>query len=151
MSAQLQNHGERLKRLLKIRQTLADSAEAQVRESADQVRNLERAEASVAGEIQNTREEIAYSPSLSGNELNLNEKYIRALSANLQNIRKDLENAKHTLEIRQRQFRQAMSDVKVTEKLQDRRLQELTRKNEAANQKTMDDGFIRSLVRSRQK
>jgi flagellar export protein FliJ len=150
MSAQLQNHTERLKRLLRIRQTLADAAEGQVRESADQVQNLERAEASVDGNIQNTREEIAYSKSLSGNELHLNEKYIQTLSANLQNIKKNLENAKHTLEIRQRQWRQAMSDVKMTEKLRDRRLQELSRKNEVANQKAMDDGFIGSLVRSRQ-
>jgi flagellar export protein FliJ len=150
MSAERQNHAQRLKRLLQIRQTLADAAEGQVRESTDQVGNLERAEASVAGNIQNIREEIAYSKSLSGNELHLNEKYIHTLSANLQNIKKNLENATHTLEIRRRHWRQAMSDVKLTEKLRDRRLQELSRKNEAANQKAMDDEFIRSLVRSRQ-
>jgi len=149
MADQLRAHTQRLKRLLQIRQTLANVAEAQVRESSDRVRVLERAEEGVTGKIQNALEEIAYSPRLSGKELHLSENFIRTLYTNRQSIKQNLEKAKDNLDIRQRQWKEAMSELKVVEKIQDRRLQELTREDEVANQKSMDDAFIVKLVRSR--
>ena len=149
LADQLRAHAERLKRLLHIRQILADAAEAQVRESSDRVRSLEHAEEGVTGKIQGTLEEIAYSATLSSSELHLSEKFIRSLYANRQSIKENLEKAKDNLEIRRHEWKEAMSELKVVEKIQDRRLQELTRKDEVANQKLMDDAFIIKLVRTR--
>jgi flagellar export protein FliJ len=149
MADQLRVHTQRLKRLLQIRQTLANAAEAQVHESSERVFKLENAQQGVTGQIQSTLEEIAYSPRLSGIELHLSEKFIRTLYSNRQSIKENLEKAKDNLEVRRRQWREAMSELKVVEKIQDRRLQELSRKDEVANQKSMDDAFIVKLVRSR--
>jgi flagellar export protein FliJ len=149
MSEQLRAHTQRLKRLLQIRQTMADAAEAQLRESTYRLRSLEQAEEAVTGKIQNAREEIAYSVSLSGEELHLSENLIGALFLNRHSIRENLEKARDTLAIRQRQWKQAMSELRMVEKIQDRRLQELSRKDEVANQRSMDDSYIGKLVRSR--
>src|SRR5262245_16769026 len=120
MADQLRAHTQRLKRLLQIRQTLANAAEAEVRESFEKVRSLEHAEQGVTGTIQNVLEEIAYSPRLSGAELHLSEKFIRALYLNRQSIKENLEKAKDNLEVRRREWKEAMSELKVVEKIQDR-------------------------------
>ena len=83
----------------------------------------------------------------SGSDLQNSEHYIHALELQRVLIRQSLEKAAGNLDLRRREWTEAMRDQKVIEKVQERRLHQFVRTGDAANQKTQDDASIGRYVR----
>jgi flagellar export protein FliJ len=140
---------KRLERLLQIRETYVSVAETNVKQAEGEVRQCEQAQATVAGQIQDTQAEIAYLSNASGHDIQTSEKYIFALRQQSKLIKQSLEKAAGNLEQRRREWTEAMREQKVIETMQERRLHQWRREDDVAKQKSQDDNSIARYVRSR--
>ena len=140
---------KRLERLVRIRQTNASLAEAGVKQAESEVRHLEDADRTAAGNIQDTQAGIAYLQTATGQDIQRRERYIHALEHQRQLIRQSLETATSTLTQRRSEWTEAMRDERIAEKLQERRLHQWQRENDTAQQKLQDDASIARYVRTR--
>jgi flagellar export protein FliJ len=140
---------KRLERLLQIRETYVSIAEAEVKSAEGEVRRIETAAVEVAGNIQDTRAEIAYLKSAMGKEVQNSEKYLKELGHQQEVIRQSLEKATTNLDKRRSEWTEAMKEQKVIEKLQERRLHQWEREDDVANRKVQDDVSIGRYVRTR--
>jgi flagellar export protein FliJ len=147
----LKSNLKRLERLFQIRQTYVSVAEAGVKTAEREVRKLEAAEDQVAGNIQDTRAEIAYRQTATGHDLQTGEKYIQALQTQRETIQLSLEKATGNLEQRRRDWTEAMREQKIIEKMQERRLHQWERADSVEVQKQQDDASVGRYVRTRQK
>ena len=139
---------KRLERLFQIRETYVSVAESGVKQAEAEVRKLAAADSEVAGNIQDMRAGIAYVQTASGSDLQNSEHYIHALELQRVLIRQSLEKAAGNLDQRRREWTEAMRDQKVIEKVQEQRLHQFVRADDAANQKTQDDASIGRYVRA---
>ncbi|HEY2383029.1 MAG TPA: flagellar FliJ family protein [Terriglobia bacterium] len=149
MSTRLKGSLPRLERLFHIRQTYVSVAEAGVKQAEGEVRRLENADSEAAGQIQQTREGIAYLKTATGNDLQSGERYIEALKQQRKVIHQSLETATTNLAQRRSEWSEAMKAQKIIEKLQARRLHQSEREDDAALQKSQDDASIGRYVRTR--
>src|SRR5437867_12729458 len=149
MSDDLKSNLKRLERLFQIRQTYVSVAEAGVKSAEGEVRTLETAENLVAGDIQDTKAEIAYRQTASGHELQSGEKYIQSLQTQREIIQQSLDKATSNLEQRRREWTEAMREQKVTEKEQVRRLHQWERADNVQVQKQQGDASVGRYVRTR--
>ena len=149
MSDHLKSNIKRLQRLLQVRQMVAGVAEANVRETENQLQNLNHAQEEILGKIQMTRAEIAYSTTMSGEEVAIGEKRIQALHLRHKSIQQAVENARGKLEHRRREWVEARREQKIVEKIRERRLLEWERTEEVSKQKSVDDASIGRFIRSR--
>jgi flagellar export protein FliJ len=130
---------DRVERLVGVRQTYVTAAEAAVREAEVLVRYFEEAAETIARQIQQTREGIAYLKSLSGHEVQTREKHILSLNFKARQIAQDLEKAVQMLDKRRAEWRETMKDKKIVERVQERRLQEWERSVDVLEQKQVDE------------
>ena len=151
MKDDLKSNLKRLERLFQIRQTYVSVAEACVKSAEGEVRTLETAENLVAGNIQDTKAEIAYRQTASGHELQSGEKYIQSLQTQREIIQQSLDKATSNLEQRRREWTEAMREQKVIEKVQVRRLHQWERADNVEVQKQQDDASVGRYVRTRRK
>ena len=140
---------KRLDRLAHIKQTYVSVAEANVKNAEREVRQLETAENKVTGHIQNTQAEIAYLQSATGHDVQSSERYIRALELQRTLIKQSLEKANINLEQRRTEWTEAMREQKIVEKVQERRLHQSERQDDAAGQKSQDEMSVSRFVRRR--
>ncbi len=140
-----------MERLFQIRQTYVSVAEAGVKTAEHEVSKLEAADGQVAGNIQDTRAEIAYRQTSTGHDLQTGEKYIQALQTQRQQIQQSLEKATGNLEQRRREWTEAMREQKIIEKMQERRLHQWERADGVEVQKQQDDASVGRYVRTRQR
>ncbi len=140
---------KRLERLAHIKQTYVSVAEANVKNAEREVRQLETAENKITGHIQNTQAEIAYLQSATGHDVQSSERYIRALELQRTLIRQSLEKANINLEQRRTEWTEAMREQKIVEKVQERRLHQSERQDDAAGQKSQDEMSVSRFVRRR--
>jgi flagellar export protein FliJ len=138
----------RLDRLVRIRQTHSSAVEADVKQSESEVRRLEAAREETAGNIQDTRAEIAYLQTATGHEIQSNERYIQALEHQRKLIQQSLVKATDNLEQRRQEWTEAMREERIAEKLQERRLHQWQREDDVAQQKLQDDASIVRHVRT---
>jgi flagellar export protein FliJ len=150
MKDELKSNLKRLERLFQIRQTYVSVAEAGVKSAEREVRQLETAEDKVAGNIRDTRAEIAYRQTASGHDLQSGEKYIQSLQTQRKIIQQSLDKATGQLEQRRRDWTEAMREQKIIEKMQERRLDQFERADSVELQKQQDDATIGRYVRTRQ-
>jgi len=141
---------KRLERLVQIKQTYVSVAEANVKQAEGEVRQLEKAENEVAGNIQHTQAEIAYLRSATGHDVQSGEKYIRSLEIQRKQIQQSLEKATSNLEQRRSEWTEAMREQKIMEKVQERRLHQCERDDDVTNQKSQDEVSVGRYVRTRQ-
>jgi len=139
---------QRLARLVRIRQTHSSAAEAGVKQSQGEVRRLEAAGEEAAGNIQDTRAEIAYLKTAPAHDIQSSERYIEALEYQRKLIQQSLVKATDNLEQRRQEWTEAMRDERLAEKLQERRLHEWQREDDVAQQKLQDDASIVRHVRT---
>jgi flagellar export protein FliJ len=149
MSGGLKVSLKRLERLSQIRQTYVSVAEAGVKQAEGEVRRLETADAEAAGSIQSTQAGIAYLQTAAGRDIQNGENYIQALQQQRKIIRQSLETATGNLELRRGEWTEAMREQKIIEKVQEHRLHQWEREDDAANQKSQDDVSIGRYVRTR--
>jgi flagellar export protein FliJ len=149
MKDRLKSSLKRLERLLQIRETYVSVAEAGVKRAEGEVRRLETAATEVEGNIQHNRAGIAYLQSATGSDVQNTEKYIQALHHHQKLIHQSLETATTNLDKRRHEWTEAMREQKIIEKLQERRLHQWEREDDAANQKSQDDVSIGRYVRTR--
>ena len=142
---------KRLERLNEIRQTYVSVAEAGVKTAEGEVRQLEAADNTVAGDIEHTRAEIAYCHTATGHDLQSGEKYIAALNTQREVIQQSLEKANSNLEQRRHEWTEALREQKVIEKMQERRFHEWEHEDSVDIQKQQDDASIGRYVRAQQK
>jgi len=140
---------KRLERLFQIRQTYVSVAEAGVKQAENEVRRLETADTEVAGNIQHTQAGIAYLQTASGQDIQNGERYIQALQQQRKQIQQSLETATGKLEQRRGEWTEAMREQKVIEKVQERRLHQWERQDDAAGQKSQDEMSVGRFVRTR--
>ena len=149
MKNKLRPHIKRLERLVQIRQTYVSAAEAGVKQAEHEVRRLEAAENETAENIQDSQAGIAYLRTAAGRDIQTGERYIRALQKQRKLIRQSLETATGNLEQRRTEWTEAMREQKIAAKLQERRLHQWEREDDAAQQKSQDDTSIARYVRTR--
>ena len=142
---------KRLERLFHIRETYVSIAEANVKRAEGEVRRFENADVEVRGNIQHTQAQIAYLQNAMGSDIQNGDMYIQALNQQRKIIHQSLETARTNLAERRAEWTQAMKEQKIIEKLQERRLHQWEREDDAANQKTQDDVSIGRYVRTREK
>jgi flagellar export protein FliJ len=130
---------DRIQRLVEVRQTYVNVAEAAVREAEVLVRYFEEEAEKNARQIQATREEIAYLKTLTGHEVQAREKHIFSLNFKARQIAQDLEKAVQMLEKRRAEWRETMKDKKIVERVQERRLLEWERSVDVHEQKQVDE------------
>jgi len=140
---------KRLERLAHIKQTYVSVAEANVKNAEGEVRQLETAETKIIGNIQNTQAEIAYLQTATGHDVQSGERYIRGLELQRTLIRQSLEKANINLEQRRKEWTEAMREQKIIEKVQERRLHQWERQDDAAGQKSQDEMSVGRFVRTR--
>jgi flagellar export protein FliJ len=140
---------KRLGRLVQIRDTYVSVAEAGVKRAETEVRKLEAADREAAGNIQDTQAGIAYMKAAKGKDLQTCEKYINALERQRKLIKQSLETAMGNLEQRRGEWTEAKREQKIAAKLQERRLHQLEREDDVAQQKSQDDVSIARYVRTR--
>lgn len=147
----MREHLKRLGRLAQVRQTYVSVAEAGVKESESQLHSLRQRDDEVVGNIQATRAEIAYRPSLTGHDAQHGERYIKALENQRRMVRQSLERAQLKLEQKRLEWVEARREHKVVQKVQERRLLECNRKDDVEQQKAMDEVSIGRFIRSQPK
>jgi len=140
---------KRLERLIQIRQTYVSVAETAVKQAEKELRRLEVAEHELAGHIRHTQEGIAYLKSASGQDVQTDDAYIKELEKQRGLLQLSIEKATGNLEQRRREWTEAMREEKIASKLQERRLHQLERADDVAQQKAQDDAFIARYVRTR--
>ena len=140
---------KRLERLVQIRDTYVDAAEAGVKQAERELRGLEAAEREVAGNIQQVQAGIAYLKTATGHDVQVDDRYIQALSRQRKQLQQLLEKAADNLEHRRREWTEAMREQKIAAKLQERRLHQWEREGDTAQQKSQDDDAIARYVRTR--
>ena len=148
MADELKPAIKRLKRLLQVRETLSNAAEAALRESEHEVHRLNTAQEVIAGNIRGVRAETAYSESFTVNRVQLAETYIKSLEIGGIKVRQELEKADKILERRRIDYVHALSQQRITEKILEQRLHESQRIDDIATQKAMDDSHLGKMVRS---
>jgi flagellar export protein FliJ len=149
MKNRLRSSLQRLERLLQIRQTYVSAAEAGVKQAENEVKRLQAAESETTGNIQHTQAGIAYLQTATGQDIQSGERYIKALQQQRKLIRQSLEKATGNLEQRRTEWTEAKREEKIAEKLQERRLHQWERDDDAAQQKSQDDVSISRYVRTR--
>jgi flagellar export protein FliJ len=149
MKDRLKSSLKRLERLAEIRETYVTAAEAGVKQAEGEVRRLEAAKDVVAGHIQDTQAGIAYLQTATGRDLQSGDTYIQALKRQRKLLQQSLEKAANNLETRRQEWTEAMRQQKIVSKLQERRLQQWEREDDADQQKSQDDTSIARYVRSR--
>src|SRR5207249_11287477 len=132
-----------------IKQTYVSVAEANVRNAEREVRHLESAESKLTGNIQVKQAEIAYLQTATGQDVQSGERYIQALELQRRLIRQSLEKANLNLEQRRQEWTEAMREQRIVEKVQERRLHQWERQDDAADQKSQDEISIGRFVRTR--
>jgi flagellar export protein FliJ len=142
---------KRLERLLQIRETYVSVSEANVKLAEGEVRKFATAEETVAGQIRDTKAEIAYLKSATAHDVQSSEKYISALQSRRKQIQQALEKADRTLEQRRNEWTEAMREKKIIEKMQEHRLQEWQHEDDVAKQNSQDENTIARYVRTRLK
>jgi flagellar export protein FliJ len=147
--SELKQSLKRLERLVQLRETYVSVAEAGVKQAEGEVRRLEAADQEVVGNIQHTQAEIAYLQTATGHDIQTGERYIHALEKQRKLIQVSLEQATGNLELRRREWTEAMREQKITAKLQERRLHQSDRATDVELQKMQDDAFIGRFVRTR--
>jgi len=140
---------KRLERLVQIKETYVSVAEANVKSAEGEVRQLEAAENEIAGNIQHTQAEIAYLQTATGHDVQSGENYIRLLEGQRKLVQQSLEKATTNLEQRRGEWTEAMREQKIIEKVQERRLHQWERQDDAAGQKSQDEISIGRFVRTR--
>src|SRR4029453_12843441 len=99
--------------------------------------------------IRVTQAGIAYLQTATGHDVQSGERYIQALETQRKLIQLSLEKATGNLEQRRQEWTEAMREEKIASKLQERRLHQLERADEVAQQKAQDDAFLGRYVRTR--
>jgi flagellar export protein FliJ len=130
---------ERIERLVEVRQTYVNAAEAAVKEAEGIVRYFQEELQQNARQIQQAREEIAYLKSLTGHDIQTREKHILSLGIRARQISQDLEKAEQLLEKRRGEWRETMKDKRIVERVQERRLQEWQRSVNLMEQIQVDE------------
>jgi flagellar export protein FliJ len=140
---------DRLHRLALIRDAYTRVAEARVKDSEGQVREIERQDEEIVRNIQVAQAEFAQRSAVFGKEVQQNDKYVNALLRHRKIVRQSLEKAKVTLDQRREAWLETRREQKIVDQLEARRLQQWQREQEIALQKFVNDAFIGRLVRSR--
>ena len=149
MNDTLKTNLKRLERLVQLRQTYVDIAEANVKQAEAEVRRLETEDKDNTGNIRETRAGIAYLQSAPGDHVKNSARYLQALELQRKLIRQFLAKANTQLAQRRGEWTEAMREEKIAAKLQERRLNQRDYKDNVAQQKSQDEAFIGSYVRKR--
>ena len=138
---------DRIERLVEVRQTYVNAAEAAVREAEVLVRYFEEEAAKVVLQIQQMREEIAYLKTLTAHAVQAREKHIFSLNFKARQIAQDLEKAVQMLEKRRAEWRETMKEKKIVERVQERRAHEWKRSVDVLAQKQVDEMTVGRFAR----
>lgn len=140
---------KRLDRIAAIRGTIASAAEARLREAEVRVREVELQDSIIVRQIQLIRAEITQIPSMTGQEIQQNERFIQRLNKQRAATLQMLENARKIVRERQAEWMEARREQRIIDRLQEKRLLEWQRQQEIARQKNADDNFIGKIVREK--
>ena len=140
---------DRLHRLALIRDAYTRVAEARVKETEGQVRDIERQDEQIVRNIQVAQAEFAERETVSGKEIQQNDNYLNSLLRNRKIVLQSLEKARATLDQRRAAWVETRREQRIVDRLEARRLQEWRREQEIELQKFVNDVFIGRMVRSR--
>ncbi len=140
---------KRLDRIAAIRGTIASAAEARLREAELRVREVELQDSVIVRQILLIRAEITRIPSITGQAILQNDRFIQRLNKQRAATLQMLENAKKIVDERQAEWIEARREQRIIERLQEKRLLEWQRQQEIARQKDADDNFIGKIVREK--
>jgi len=140
---------DRLHRLALIRDAYTRVAEARVKETEGQVRDIERQDERIVRNIQVAQAEFAERETVSGKEIQQNDNYLNSLLRNRKIVLQSLEKARATLDQRRAAWVETRREQRIVDRLEARRLQEWRREQEIELQKFVNDVFIGRMVRSR--
>ena len=140
---------DRLHRLALIRDAYTRVAEARVKETEGQVRDIERQNEQIVRNIQVAQAEFAERETVSGKEIQQNDNYLNSLLRNRKIVLQSLEKARATLDQRRAAWVETRREQRIVDRLEARRLQEWRREQEIELQKFVNDVFIGRMVRSR--
>ena len=140
---------ERLERLVHLRQTYVSVAEAGVKQAEGEMRRLESANNELTGNIRATQAGIAHLQSSTGQAVQISERYMRALEYQRKLIQQSLVKATTNLDLRRSEWTEAMREEKIVAKLQEHRVHQSVREDDAVQQKSQDDASISRYVRTR--
>lgn len=149
MSDTLKTNLKRLERLVQLRQTYVDIAEANVKQAEAEVRRLETADKDTTGNIRETQAGIASLQTARSDDVQNRGRYLQALEMQRKQLRQFLAKASTQLAQRRGEWTEAMREEKIAAKLQERRLNQRDYKDNVAQQKSQDEAFIGSYVRKR--
>lgn len=138
---------DRIERLVDVRQTYVNAAEAAVREAESMVRYFEEEAQKNARQVQQVREEIAHMTSLTGGDIQGRERYIASLNLKARQIEQDREKAVQMVEKRRGEWRETMKDKKIVESLQERRQHEWVHSVDVLAQKQVDEMSVGRFAR----
>jgi flagellar export protein FliJ len=147
MSGDLKPRIKRLRRLLDLRETLSDAAEAGVRESEQQVRNLEAAKRTLEENIRDARTEASKSQTLSGHRLRVVERFVESLERRSASAQYNIEKTTAVLERRRSDWVEALRQQRIVERSLKRRSLEWQRLDDASTQKLLDDSYNGKIAR----
>ena len=140
---------DRLHRLALLRDAYTRVAEARVKETEGQVRDIERQNEQIVRNIQVAQAEFAERETVSGKEIQQNDNYLNSLLRNRKIVLQSLEKARATLDQRRATWVETRREQRIVDRLEARRLQQWRREQEIELQKFVNDVFIGRMVRSR--
>ena len=135
-------HLERLGRILNVRQIAVDEAEGLVRECEFQIQRLETQRDSEESRIRQTMEEFAHVDGRTGLGLQRSEKAIQAGRDYIARILQDVDELRVQLVDHRARWTEARREFKTVEKLRERQLHEMSRKENVLMQKMIDEVSI---------
>lgn len=138
---------QRLRRLLSIRETMSDAAEAGVRESQQLVDKLDATRRNIEENIATTRHETAQIKSIEAPKLGVIERFVQALENRQVSVAYSLEKAKVTLDRRRDEWVEALRQQRIVERTLRRQKAQVERYADVVAQKAMDDSHNASLTR----
>jgi flagellar export protein FliJ len=147
MSESLKPRIQRLRRLLSLRETLSDAAEAGVRESQQLVDRLDANRRSIEENIAATRNETAQLTSVAGQKLSMVERFVQALENRHVSVQYSLDKAKVSLDRRRDEWVEALRQQRIVERTLRRQKAQLERHNDMTTQKIMDESHNGRLAR----
>ena len=146
-SHDLKSSLKRLERVSEVRRTFVIAAEARLKEADQQVHLFEEAALEIARKIQHMQEEFSYVQRATGDQIQGREKFIQLLRSRADQVRQCLEKEKASLELRKAEWTEAMREQKLVDRVQQRRLQDWKRHEDAEKQKAADENSISRYTR----
>jgi flagellar export protein FliJ len=146
-SQHLKSSLKRLDHVSEVRRTFVLAAEVRLKEAHRQVFLLEGDAEQARLRLRSAMADIASIERSTGDQLQNQERFIRCLRSREDEIRLRLEGARISLEARMAEWTEAMREQRIVELVQQRRLKDWKRHDDAGKQKAADESAVSHYLR----